>query len=306
MALRIASGIDNWDGHKVKKGNVVYLAGEGHHGLRSRFAGWKQENHIDKMDFWVSKTGLDLDKIEGYEKVVASIKSTGKNPSLIIVDTLHRFLAGDENSSQDARIMLSNCNALMAEFDCSVLLVHHTGVSELAGKRARGSSSWRGALDIEISVQAADKKESKPMEVLQVKSKDAELQEPKYFDLNSVKIKGWYDEDGEQVSTAVLGSAEAPTGKNECKVINHLKIFEEAWLLSGKNWTHGKPSVHRNDIVDYLVSNGRTDETAKQEVKPSSKGRLVNTLINEKKIKKDGELYIMCDDASLSIFNLLK
>ena len=48
--------------------------------------------------------------------------------------------------------MLNACNGLMKEFDCSVLLVHHTGVSEEAQHRARGSSAWRGALDVEISV----------------------------------------------------------------------------------------------------------------------------------------------------------
>ena len=64
--------------------------------------------------------------------------------------------------------------------------------------------------------------------------------------------------------------------------------------------------VHRNDIVDYLVDSGKTEETAKQEVKPSSKGRLINTLINEKKIKKEVELYIVCGKVELSIFSLLK
>ena len=42
MAARVAAGIEEWNGHKVKAGNVVYLAGEGHHGLRARLAGWKQ------------------------------------------------------------------------------------------------------------------------------------------------------------------------------------------------------------------------------------------------------------------------
>jgi mitochondrial fission protein ELM1 len=34
--LRIASQTPEWAGQKVRPGNVVYLAGEGHHGLRGR------------------------------------------------------------------------------------------------------------------------------------------------------------------------------------------------------------------------------------------------------------------------------
>jgi hypothetical protein len=306
MAMRVACGIDEWDGHKVKNGNVVYLAGEGHHGLRSRFAGWKQENHVEKMDFWVSKSGLDLDTSEGYDKVVASVKSTGQKPSLIIVDTLHRFLGGDENSSVDAKVMLDSCSALMREFDCTVILVHHTGVSASAKERARGSSAWRGALDIEISVQAADPKKGAPMEVIQMKSKDAELQETKHFNLSSVKIEGWYDEDDEQVSTAVLTSAEAPSPKKDAKETSKMKIIEEAWLASEREWLGKYPIISRGAIVDYLVSTGSSEGSAKQEVKPSCNGRLINTLIKDKKVRKEGELYIMVDDASLSMMSLLK
>jgi putative DNA primase/helicase len=304
MALRVASGLDSWHGHNVKPGNVFYLAGEGHHGLRSRFAGWKQENHVEKMDFWVSKTGLDLDKPEGYDKVVQSIKSTGKIPSLIIVDTLHRFLAGDENSAQDAKVMLDACSALMNEFGCTVLLVHHTGVSESAKERARGSSAWRGALDIEISITPGDK--TKPIEVKQVKSKDAELQDPKFFTLESVKIDNWYDEDDEQVSTAILCGSEAPQKELSNKTKSHTKIIEEAWIASGKKREGDLPCVTRQDIMDFLSASGRTEESIKQEVKPGKKGRLVANLIDLKKIKKEGELYIVCDEVWMSIFGVLK
>lgn len=68
--------------------------------------------------------------------------------------------------------MLDACATIMQEFDCSVVLVHHTGVSEEAQHRARGSSAWRGALDIEVSVKPGNS--DKPIEVLQRKMKDAE------------------------------------------------------------------------------------------------------------------------------------
>jgi putative DNA primase/helicase len=80
-----------------------------------------------------------------------------------------------------------------------VILVHHTGVNAEAQHRARGSSAWRGALDIEISVVPGD-----TIEIVQRKSKDAEEAKPVFAELQSVPIKGWLDEDGEQVTSAVL------------------------------------------------------------------------------------------------------
>jgi putative DNA primase/helicase len=54
-------------------------------------------------------------------------------------------------------------------------------------------------LDIEISVIPGD-----TIEIVQRKSKDAEEAKPVFAELQSVPIKGWMDEDGEQVTSAVL------------------------------------------------------------------------------------------------------
>lgn len=207
--MNMASQQAEWFGNKTKPGNVVYLAGEGHQGLRGRVAAWKQHNEADNLTMWVSKTGCDLNTPEGFHRVLNHINSNNINPNMIVVDTLHRFLAGDENSSQDAKTMLDACNKLMIEFNCSVLLVHHTGVSDEAQHRARGSSAWRGALDIEISVIPGDK--NKPMQIVQRKSKDAELANDLYFNLKSIEINNWFDEDGEPVTSAVIESADEPS-----------------------------------------------------------------------------------------------
>ena len=49
--------------------------------------------------------------------------------------------------------MIDACNCIQREFGCAVWLVHHTGVSEEAQHRARGSSAWKGALDNEVNIQ---------------------------------------------------------------------------------------------------------------------------------------------------------
>jgi hypothetical protein len=54
--LHIASGLAEWNGHKVNGGAVVYIAGEGHHGLKGRISAWRH-NHRPKnyINMWISK-----------------------------------------------------------------------------------------------------------------------------------------------------------------------------------------------------------------------------------------------------------
>lgn len=277
--LRMASGIEDWAGHKVRQGNVVYLAGEGHHGLRGRVAAWKHHHKAGKLAMWLSKDGCDLNTPTGYLKVVEQVRMLKDRPSVIVVDTLHRFLSGDENSAQDAKTMLDACNALMQEFNCSVILVHHTGVAEEAQHRARGSSAWRGALDIEISIVPG--KNDQPMQIIQRKSKDAELAETIHVELQQVAIPGWRDEDDQQVTSAVIVQAQAPTvAKKDSKIDSHRKTFENAWWSSGAEERNGLPYLSRSAMMEYLVQKMNVTETsAKQYIKPSVPGKPIADML---------------------------
>lgn len=280
MCLRMASGGGEWCGNRASAANIVYLAGEGHHGLRGRIAAWKHKHGMTKLDMWLSRSGLDLNTPEGYQRTARSLRSLKNKPELIVIDTLHRFLQGDENSAQDAKTMLDACAELQREFNCSVMLVHHTGVSDEAQHRARGSSAWRGALDIEISIVPS--KDSRPMEIVQRKSKDAELVAPIYGELVSVAIPGWIDEDGEAVTSAVfeMGDAPAPKPDKDSKHTKHIKMLEGAWWYSGAEDREGAPYITRSGFIDYLVGQlGVTRSTAETYSKPSSTGRPICDLL---------------------------
>tara|TARA_R110000744_G_scaffold46466_3_gene102701 strand:- start:13879 stop:15894 length:2016 start_codon:yes stop_codon:yes gene_type:complete len=267
--LHIAAGIPEWFGHKVKCGRVVYLAGEGHHGLKGRLAAWAQEHKVDDPDIYLSKHGVDLNTPEGYQVVREAILALDLPPSVIVIDTLHRFLRGDENSAQDAKSMLDACAALQLEFSCTVILVHHTGVSEEAQHRARGSSAWKGALDIEISIVPS--KNDGPISIVQRKSKDAEEADDVYVDLQSVAINGWIDEDEEQVTSAVIVSADAPIKvKKDGPLENNMGIFEKAWWATAPKDTPANtdvkdnmPYVSREAMKKYIIETmGKAEATA--------------------------------------------
>jgi len=304
--LHMASGREDWGGHKVRPGNVVYLAGEGHHGLRGRVAAWKHHHQAGKLAMWLSKDGCDLNTPTGYLKVVEQVRMLQDRPSVIVVDTLHRFLAGDENSAQDAKTMLDACNALMQEFNCSVILVHHTGVSDEAQHRARGSSAWRGALDIEISIVPG--KEGVPMQIVQRKSKDAEMAETIYVELQQVAIPDWLDEDNQQVTSAVIVLAKAPTlAKKDSKIENHRKTFENAWWSSGAEERNGLPYLSRSAMMDYCVQKLAVSEaSAKQYIKPSVPGKPIADLLMSQIIEVFEHGWIVIDEAQASAMMIRK
>ncbi len=296
MCLRMATGKADWHDYKVKPGMVVYLAGEGHYGLRSRIAAWKHHHKADKINMWVSRHGCDLNTPQGYQKAADAIRALSEPPALIVIDTLHRFLDGDENSAQDAKTMIDACDRLKHEFGCSVMLVHHTGVSDEAQHRARGSSAWRGALDIEISVTGG--KNDQPIKIETRKVKDGEEPDPIYCDLESVEIPNWKDEDGEPVKSAVPIKVAAP---EKAKVGRPSKdnrdVFRRAWYeqKDGAELIDGKPYLTRAALAHFLEhTEGKTEGVARKYVQES--GHFIKPLLDEGWLAISGQGYVVEDD----------
>jgi putative DNA primase/helicase len=293
MVLSVASkgAVSEWFGNKVRPGTVVYLAGEGHHGLRGRVAAWKQHKAILGLDMWLSRHGLDLNTPRGYQKTADALRALPNSPEIIVVDTLHRFLDGDENSAADAKSMLDACAALINEFECSVILVHHTGVNAEAQHRARGSSAWRGALDIEISVVPGD-----TIEIIQRKSKDAEEAESVFAELQSVPIQGWLDEDGEQVTSAVLVAGQEPIkAKKDSPLAKHQKMFENAWWTSGAEDINSQPYLTRAGLTRKLESDGMAERTIQNMLNPSYDNKLIGALLLANMIEKRADGWVVID-----------
>lgn len=295
--LHVAAGFEDWNGHRTRGGLVVYLAGEGHHGLRGRIAAWKAKHNNPRLNMHISKGGTDLNTLDGLHRVRTAIMALPEAPAVIVVDTLHRFLSGDENSAQDAKTMLDACGHLQREFGCAVILVHHTGVSDEAQHRARGSSAWRGALDIEISVVPGS--EDQPMQVVCRKMKDGEPFKPMQFNITGVPLEGWFDEDGEQVWSAVLESATGGAQKAGRPASNHERTFMTAWSELGHDMMRGCPYVSRSGLIDYLVTRcDMSEKSAAQVVKPGHRGGIISELMAAGMIEKDGPGWILLQNGN--------
>lgn len=308
LSLAIASYLDEWHGHKVRGGPVVYLAGEGQYGMRARVAAWVHEHGDVEPDIYVSNSACDLNTDTGYKQVVNEIRRYNTRPVLIVVDTLNRFLLGDENKADDARTMIDRCGKLMLEFGCTVLLVHHTGVNPDNKDRARGSSAWRGAMDIEIKVEWKDHQ----MVVSQTKSKDAEIAQKMCFGRYQITIPGWKDEDGGAVTSCVLKPEERKheskaLGKNQQRGLDaYEKAAREKGHVSKENDKDVYAGLDLDDWRDVFCAmrkdNGEDSTSNRQLFK-----RAREDLIDRGEIKiRNGRAFLSGDASGIRENEILK
>jgi len=163
-------------------------------------------------------------------------------------------------------------------------------------------------LDIEISVIPA--KGDKSIEIVQRKSKDAEMAAPVYVDLDSVAIPGWFDEDGEAVTSAVVVKGEVPESKQ--KSSEQFAEFEGAWWLSNTEDRGGAPYVTTSWMRQYAEENGIKGSTAEGRSRlnligsKEKPGGYIRKLIEAKLIEPHENGWIVIDPGTASGMMLKK
>jgi hypothetical protein len=156
MAMSIATGLP-YHGHDVNAGLVILCAGEGFRGIPDRVGAWCMHHGIEKSEARLAITQRAAQLFDEsylnafYKEIEALVRQHGK-PELIIIDTVARHMFGlDENSAKDMGALVATVDKLKSDFECSIMLVHHTGHANQ--DRARGSTAFKGALDTEIIVK---------------------------------------------------------------------------------------------------------------------------------------------------------
>ena len=189
-ALSVATG-HKWCGREVKKGPVIYICGEGKYGISRRAGAWYHKNGIkqERGQFHLTTQRMEISAESSLQLIslIDKIAESFGNPAMIVVDTLARAVPSgcDENSVKDMQAWLNNIDSIRDEYDCMVLVVHHTGHSKDATLRGRGSSAIIGALDFEAAVDKA-----KGL-LLNTKMKDGEEWAPIKYSLHSVQVGDW-------------------------------------------------------------------------------------------------------------------
>lgn len=225
LALSVGAGVD-YHGMRARRAGVLYVAGEGHAGIRKRARAWLLSRDYnatsDQPHVYFTSAGADL--VTNPDQLRATVEhaaaTLGVSIELVIVDTLAAsFGSGDENVARDMGLAIAG--ARTAAPGAAVLLVHHVGHGQ--AERERGSYALVAAADCRL--QCSYDEGLRSVELRWHKLKDDERPEPMLFSWRGVDLD-WQDEDGDELTSVVLerleggemprGSASTrPLGKNE-------------------------------------------------------------------------------------------
>lgn len=154
IALCLATKTD-WIGFKVEQARVLLVNFE----ISELAYFWRLKDMTkyftvqDQMLYVASPSILMLEDDSVFKKFADDIK--GIAPQVLILDCLQKCYGGDENSKQEMLIWILHIEALMKEFGCSVIVVHHTNKNILSNSlldKSRGTSLLPGWADSVVNM----------------------------------------------------------------------------------------------------------------------------------------------------------
>ena len=197
---------------------------------------------------------------------------------LVVIDTLARCFGGnDENDARDMGAFIEGCDVIKQKTGATVLVVHHSGKDEAKG--ARGSSSFRAALDAEFNVKREG--EGQALILSCTKMKDAEEPERKAYDLRTAEL--YTDEDGEMVCSLVVRDVPREAKEVDPELAGVEKLTDNhmaLWQAIRSRIARGEP-CNRAVIRDDLKATG---------INTKHFTRWLQKLIDDGLVIQDGDL----------------
>lgn len=234
MALCVATG-SLFHGMRTRRAGVLYVAGEGHGGIRKRMRAWMLDKGMNASSeqpaLYITSQGADLignpEQLNATVAVAATV--LGVPIELVVIDTLAaNFGNGDENHATDMQLAIAG--ARIGAPGASILLIHHTGHGQV--DRERGSYALIAAAD--YRVQATYDDGAKLLELKWLKCKDDEKPEAITFEWRKVPLE-WKDEDDEELTSVIVTRLEGASlpqgprsvglGKNQETAIKSLRAL---------------------------------------------------------------------------------
>lgn len=270
LSVSVARGVP-FRGLRVRQCAVLYVATEGAQGLQNRIAALRVAREL-APDAALGLVTVSVDLCSSpadSSRIVAACTTlklkTGHPVGLVVIDTVARAMNGaDENSGADMGRFLANAEDIKTQTGATVLLIHHAGKD--TSKGARGHSSFRAALDTEITVDGA----INPRTVVVTKQRDLAPLEP--FAFNLVPVALGTNTYGEAVSAVVVEHSEIPTahrlkasGKNQSRALSAITEWARATddpiitnvaltdLLKRQSITNRQ---RRAEVANFLVNGG--------------------------------------------------
>jgi hypothetical protein len=152
LVMHVALGWE-YRGRRVQQGAVVYLALEGGKGFEARIEAFRQRHLSEdpaQVPFFLIADALNL--VKEHSDLIGCIRlqAMGSLPTVVVIDTLNRSLAGSESDDKDMAAYIRAADAICDAFGCVVVIVHHCGVD---ATRPRGHTSLMGAVEAQLAVK---------------------------------------------------------------------------------------------------------------------------------------------------------
>ncbi len=285
VALDLAASLATdqpWQGHDIVTGGlVIYVAGEGGGGMVQRARAWSEQHQIAPRNInvrfvtepvVVTATSDDVNVLIqrirdaiGWEPEGSIDEDTGHTyehetarewPVLIVVDTLARCFVGDENKQQDMGEFIQGIDLLKREFNCSVLVVHHTGRDE---SHERGATSLGGACDTMYRLDADNDEHT--LTLTNEKMKDSREPSPIELAYREVTVTRRPADDPDEDLTSVI-IERADVGTDE-RVVLLLALLAQTGGLSWTDW-FGISGLSKVTFNRYIVRLRKTKQIVKE------------------------------------------
>lgn len=213
MSCHIAHGM-KWCGRKVKQGVVLYIAGEGQHGLKRRLQAWHEFHGLPKKNIAIRTVPVKLcdpthtaDLIKKIREFLVDVK-----PALIVIDTLNRNwgVSASENETGAMTAFVDGMSELRGATGACVLTVHHVGHSDKS--RGRGSIALYDGIDFEYRIERSgnpDMVNTLKTTLTPTKWKDSGMPEPLQFAWN-LQDTMWLEQDDDDNLTPVYSIVLTP------------------------------------------------------------------------------------------------
>lgn len=159
LARALATGRPFLGGEVSRPLKCFYFNAEVHEAwladrLRPLVQSTSEEDLVQLRQNMVVTGRLNLDILNPMDNLAIRRALDYNRPDVVFVDPVADFSSANENDNTEVRAMLRAFDQLAADFNCSIVLIHHTrkpskvrGQSDGPFERIRGASAYRGWYD---------------------------------------------------------------------------------------------------------------------------------------------------------------
>jgi KaiC/GvpD/RAD55 family RecA-like ATPase len=230
---------------------VVMVSAEGA-GLDRRLRAWATHFATDITGFpiYAIERRVDFTSLEATGGVVEELKRIGVKPALLIIDTFSKNTGRlDENDNSEVKEFIGQLDSrFRAPFDCTVLLVAHTGHADQS--RVRGASALEADTDAAYIVTRNDLR----VTVSRQRFKDSPELAALGYEAKAVDL-GYADEYGVPVQSFVMIDADVKVVEAANQVGRGWGKNQAAAVTALKEWTRTHPNapiIDQKEVSELL------------------------------------------------------